>query len=179
MVRGPTILRELLRGERSQLPGTGGALDSECVSSRPRKRLRTMTSLTKPDPSKDRVNGQRNGALDGLRGLAAFSVFLSHAQGMIPATALMETLRSSPARILWDGAAAVSLFFVLSGFVLALPFIGPIAKRLDVADFLVRRVFRIYPAYLVAIGLSLLLRLHARFNQLRQARGFRAYGQCL
>ena len=99
-------------------------------------------------------------ALDGMRGLAALAVFFSHAQGMIPATPILDTLRRTPARILWDGAAAVSLFFVLSGFVLALPFVGPTAKRLGVGDFLVRRIFRIYPAYLVAISLSLILRLH-------------------
>lgn len=116
---------------------------------------------------------QRNGALDGLRGLAAFSVFLSHAQGMIPTTVFLEMLRRSPARVLWDGAAAVSLFFVLSGFVLSLPFVGLATKKLDVADFLVRRVFRIYPAYLVAICLSLILRLHGTVQSTEVSEWFR------
>jgi peptidoglycan/LPS O-acetylase OafA/YrhL len=110
-------------------------------------------------PSSQDASG-RTRALDGLRGLAALSVFFCHAQGMLPSTALLETLRRSPVRILWDGAAAVSLFFVLSGFVLALPFQKHTAKRLCWPDFVLRRIFRIYPAYLLALGVSLILRLH-------------------
>jgi len=108
--------------------------------------------------------GGRALALDGLRGLAALSVFFSHARGTIPTGPLLETLQSTPVRIMWDGAAAVSLFFVLSGFVLSLPFVGPTAKRLKVADFLVRRVFRIYPAYVVTLILSLVLRMHGHVS---------------
>lgn len=58
--------------------------------------------------------------LDGLRGLAALMVFFSHAMGLLYPTPLITYLQSSPFRILWDGAAAVDFFFVLSGFVLTL-----------------------------------------------------------
>lgn len=65
----------------------------------------------------------------------------------------------------WNGQAAVVLFFVLSGFVLALPYVGsqdsdPIhARPVDAGPFLVRRLFRLYPTYWVALALALGLRL--------------------
>lgn len=48
-----------------------------------------------------------------------------------------------------DGAAAVIFFFVLSGFVLSLPYFE--GRRLDLADFYIRRVFRIHPAAIASL----------------------------
>ncbi len=89
-------------------------------------------------------------AMDGLRGLAAFSVFIWHAWAAFPGR--------QPNLLDWlvDGDAAVDLFFVLSGFVLALPYTGKRSdQRLSYPAFLIRRVFRLYPAYLASISLAL------------------------
>jgi len=90
--------------------------------------------------------------LDALRGLAAISVFLSHAFGLLSAPALLPLVRSFGLRALSDGAAAVDLFFVLSGFVLAKSLF---ATAIDYRTFLIRRVFRIYPAYWASLLFAL------------------------
>ena len=95
--------------------------------------------------------------LDGLRGLAALFVFFSHVAGLVP-----HFDESGPSHsilhIFWDGASAVTLFFVLSGYVLSLPFTGSAPKRLDLAGFLLRRVTRLYPAYWFALVIAIGLR---------------------
>jgi len=97
--------------------------------------------------------------LDGLRGLAAFSVFLSHAFGMMASDRGAGQFLDFPLiRPLWDGFIAVILFFVLSGFVLTLPYTGPTSKKVEFLTFDIRRIFRLYPAYWVAILASLGLR---------------------
>ncbi len=97
--------------------------------------------------------------LDGLRGLAAFSVFLSHGFGLMATdNAVGHFFTSSFVRPLWDGFSAVVMFFLLSGFVLTLPYTGQSPKRIDVAPFLIRRIARLYPAYWVGILIALFLR---------------------
>jgi len=95
--------------------------------------------------------------LDGLRGLAAFSVFLGHSIGLMKGTEALDALSSSPLHILWDGAGAVDLFFVLSGFVLALPFVRKVENP-KYLQFCIRRAFRLYPAFWLALVLSLAFR---------------------
>jgi peptidoglycan/LPS O-acetylase OafA/YrhL len=58
----------------------------------------------------------------------------------------------------WDGAAAVDLFFVLSGFVLALPFVGDDGKPVRCGTFVFRRLLRILPAYWFSLAVALALR---------------------
>ncbi len=102
----------------------------------------------------ERPRSSRLKQLDGLRGLAALSVFLCHAaEMMINDPNTLPVWR--PLRSLWDGQAAVVLFFVLSGFVLTLPYTGPRIKKVDAAPFIVRRLTRLYPAYWTAILLAL------------------------
>ncbi len=86
-------------------------------------------------------------ALTGLRFVAAALVVLFHARGMLP------SLRDNPAfDILGAGYSGVSLFFVLSGFVLAYNYLTPDGTGVkDTRDFLVARLARIYPVYLVGI----------------------------
>ena len=95
--------------------------------------------------------------LDSLRGLAAVSVFFTHYIGMKMSLPLFNILRPSPLGILFNGSAAVILFFVLSGFVLSLPFIDN-GKSLKLTAFYTKRIFRIYPAYIVAIILAIVLK---------------------
>lgn len=96
-------------------------------------------------------------ALDGLRGLAAISVFFSHAIGLMFETDIVNALQTSPLHMLWDGASAVNLFFVLSGFVLALPYLNK-RENPNYIQFCIRRFFRLYPAFWLAIIISLALR---------------------
>ncbi|HEX5828694.1 MAG TPA: acyltransferase [Candidatus Limnocylindrales bacterium] len=82
-------------------------------------------------------------ALDGLRAVAAVLVFVHHVQlpGIHPATIGLDV--------------GVMLFFALSGYLLYTPFIAhPVedGHGRSAAAFLVRRTFRIYPAYLVALA---------------------------
>lgn len=92
--------------------------------------------------------------LDALRGLAACTVVLHHFWYMfinlrVHGTALTVWNRL---HVLYGGHEAVMLFFILSGFVLSLPYIAGRGQSYPV--FLCRRVFRIYFPYLAALALA-------------------------
>ncbi len=70
-------------------------------------------------------------------------------------TPLMRLLGNTPLHLLWDGPEFVLVFFTLSGFVLSLPYWGD--KPLTYGQFVVRRIFRIYPSYFVAIVIGMVL----------------------
>src|SRR4051812_15465120 len=98
--------------------------------------------------------------LDSVRGLAALSVVASHfvlAYGVPPGSRFMN---NSPLHIWWDGSAAVSMFFVLSGFVLSLKYFRHTdAPRLDdftYLGFAAARALRIFVPYLVVLAGSAL-----------------------
>jgi len=82
--------------------------------------------------------------VEGLRGLAALMVVWTHWSGPLG----------------WPGAlgafafTGVDLFFVLSGYVFAPALLG---KQFSVAAFALRRVLRIYPAYLLALAVFVFL----------------------
>jgi peptidoglycan/LPS O-acetylase OafA/YrhL len=104
-------------------------------------------------------SGQRRiEVLDSLRGLAALAVVGEHCIGSVGniSARLADWLRYTPFRLfVMEGRAAVILFFVLSGFVLSLPFLsnrGPSYPR-----FAVKRVCRIYLPYIAAVLLSVAL----------------------
>lgn len=59
--------------------------------------------------------------------------------------------------IISDGTAAVDIFFVLSGFVLSLPFIDK-NKSLNYVTFVIKRIFRLYPTYWVCILLTIFIK---------------------
>jgi peptidoglycan/LPS O-acetylase OafA/YrhL len=89
--------------------------------------------------------------LDGLRGIAALSVYFSHLVGVFEIkSSLFNIFSNSPIHFLWHGESAVKLFFLISGFVLTLPYIKN-RVDLNVFTFYIKRVFRIYPAYILAI----------------------------
>jgi peptidoglycan/LPS O-acetylase OafA/YrhL len=100
-------------------------------------------------------------ALEGLRGYAAFLVFLTHAFGLVlarvyGADADHFSLYDSPsvgmaaATLLFRSHYGVDLFFVLSGLLMA-----DIAVRRwpGAPRFLARRALRIYPAYLASVAI--------------------------
>ena len=105
-----------------------------------------------------RVTGSRAHGLDGLRGLAALAVLVLHVW--------MYTQASDPQhdvvvdRVIGEFRTAVLLFFVLSAFLLAAPWVA--ASRGErpsphVGRFALRRAARIVPAYLLALVGSLVL----------------------
>jgi peptidoglycan/LPS O-acetylase OafA/YrhL len=108
--------------------------------------------------------------LDGLRGLAALVVVACHLLSTLPEIGrVVSNDRSaplisagtwavfSPLHVLWNGTPAVHVFFVLSGFVLILPFTraGAITRW---APYYVKRVIRLYlPAWAsVAVAVTLI-----------------------
>jgi peptidoglycan/LPS O-acetylase OafA/YrhL len=90
--------------------------------------------------------GQRFSALDGLRGLAALSVMFFHYFCMD-----FDKLTPLPR----SAGVSVTLFFALSAFLLFHPIAS--GRKLDIKKYYLKRVLRIYPAYLVAIALSIAL----------------------
>lgn len=98
--------------------------------------------------------------LDSLRGLAALTVVFGHylSAALIDHKTLIEY---GPARIFISANEAVLLFFLLSGFVLILPFIKKETYSLyDYSNFVIKRVLRIYIPYLVAIILAIFARVY-------------------
>lgn len=94
--------------------------------------------------------------------MAAFAVFLFHAILMMPADSrLLPVLANPLIRPFWDGPGAVMLFFVLSGFVLTLPYASRGARQMEVIPFLIRRIARLYPAYWAVLAFALVLRIFA------------------
>lgn len=103
--------------------------------------------------------------LDALRGLAAITVVLQHCLYIFPLLYddtlgrpglwLLNLFKYSPLHLFWAGSQAVSLFFLLSGFVLALPFYTGQAPSYPA--FLVRRICRLYLPYVAALAAAVFL----------------------
>jgi peptidoglycan/LPS O-acetylase OafA/YrhL len=124
------------------------------------------------------VPSRRFTALDGLRGLAALVVLIHHALLIIPN--LADSYRPgaqlsreapdwtwwvtyTPAHGLWAGTEAVYLFFVLSGFVLALP---ALEGRISWLSYYARRAVRLYlPSWAAILFAALLALLIPRVAQ--------------
>jgi peptidoglycan/LPS O-acetylase OafA/YrhL len=82
-------------------------------------------------------------ALDGLRGLAALAVVAFHVYAA-----------DNPALPFSSAYLAVDLFFALSGFVLSHAYDERLAGGLSLQGFMRLRLIRIYPAYLIGLGLG-------------------------
>jgi len=136
----------------------------------------------------------RIAVLDSVRGVAALTVVLHHFLVSTPmfwtvytshpkAAWAVALLAYSPIHLLWGGLEAVLLFFVLSGFVLAIPFQrGAVSSY---SSFAIKRVCRIYIPYILAVFIGCLFlnateshsvpELSGWFNQFwNQAAGWRA-----
>jgi peptidoglycan/LPS O-acetylase OafA/YrhL len=129
-----------------------------------------MAGNPKADPSTATAPGRASTAsriaeLDSVRGIAACVVVVGHVASVAGwldpgASGVGYWLKSTPLGLPFTGTEAVIVFFVLSGFVLSLPYL---AQRGDsYRGFLVRRVMRIYIPYLVAVGLAIGLALALR-----------------
>ena len=95
--------------------------------------------------------------LQSLRGIAAVTVMISHCLDGYGPSPLLSQISS-----LFNGRAAVVVFFVLSGYVLTCSLQKGHFARDAVLRFYVRRVFRLYPAIWAAsaLGLAYLFALH-------------------
>jgi peptidoglycan/LPS O-acetylase OafA/YrhL len=91
--------------------------------------------------------------LDSLRGIASMIVVFSHYILAYGIDMKIKPITFSPLHLFFDGFAAVSFFFVLSGFVLTLSLI----KTFDLKSFYFKRIFRIMPSYLIVLFISGLL----------------------
>lgn len=138
-----------------------------CIG-RTRRDARTLFSLVfdvgklqanvKPAPSSNQgtSSGHIKG-LDGLRAIAATVVFVFHVWGHWQYPAIVVDLFGNQVDITWIfhyGTEGVSIFFVLSGFLLSIPFWRALltnGRPVNVSEFFKRRFLRIYPAYLVAL----------------------------
>lgn len=85
--------------------------------------------------------------LTGVRAVAALCVFLFHMQIRWP---FAHSLFLS--NLLRQGAVGMSIFFVLSGFVLTHQYYG---RAVSYREYFANRISRIYPVYLLAAALSL------------------------
>ncbi len=122
------------------------------------------------------MTGRRLEELDSLRGAAALVVVFHHTLMVLPHFSDFTAGRTrphglgemlmfqTPLALLWAGHAAVLLFFTLSGFVLALPWLNGRAPTYPV--FAVRRIFRIYAPYMAVVGAVMLLLVSVRFGPL-------------
>ncbi len=100
--------------------------------------------------------------LDSIRGLAALTVINEHyviAYGLpCETTFCSKILDYSPFNFWWEGGAAVSMFFVLSGLVLSLRYFR-VGHQVDLAQFnllsfTVARLARIWLPYLMVLLIS-------------------------
>ena len=97
-----------------------------------------------------RTSGKRFLSLDSLRGLAAVVVIWHHFR-----FAFTDKDPQWYLKPFFAGHSAVILFFVLSGYVLSLPVWR--GRQPAYGAYLVRRFFRIYVPYAVAIGLAIIV----------------------
>jgi peptidoglycan/LPS O-acetylase OafA/YrhL len=130
-------------------------------------------TTTKPPPREAPLPLQPVGAakppstqfLDGLRGLAAFYVLMRHVT-WVPcpqdAGAIWRRIMAGMLHVFLYGHMAVIFFFVLSGFVIHLRYARRLREQAAAAtfgwrDFIYRRARRIYPPFIAAILLTLVV----------------------
>src|SRR5919199_998810 len=92
----------------------------------------------------------RINALDGLRGVACLMVFFYH-----------SAVNLHIFDITVYGSVGVHIFFVLSGYLLYKQFIKKLVKENvfpSFYKFYMRRFFRIYPPYIIALAIIVLAR---------------------
>jgi peptidoglycan/LPS O-acetylase OafA/YrhL len=99
-------------------------------------------------PAPFRVNPGKIPALDGVRGAAAATVFIYHYGGGARSSDFALQLVGKTIHLGWVG---VSLFFVLSGFLITGILLDSMQRPKWRVTFYVRRALRIFPLYYFAI----------------------------
>lgn len=89
----------------------------------------------------------KNLSINGLRGLASFIVIIYHVYGMAYLSGFFEERSQSGVfKVISNfGAIGVNLFFMISGYLI----IGSLLRHKNIKLFLIDRVIRIYPLFLL------------------------------
>jgi peptidoglycan/LPS O-acetylase OafA/YrhL len=93
--------------------------------------------------------------IESLRGIAILLVVALHADGtlLFPFRARVGSWPAVPLAFVWGGHTGVTLFFVLSAFLLSMPFLQEAygERRMSRRQFFARRALRILPLYYAAV----------------------------
>lgn len=115
------------------------------------------------------VKEQDFGFCDGLRALAMIWVFCIHGFKRLHSSSFAHKLYDLwwPVALPLAGDAGVDIFFVLSGFLIGGALYREVTKtgKIEVGKFLLRRVFRIFPALFSALLLVMLVEWAAGVEQ--------------
>jgi peptidoglycan/LPS O-acetylase OafA/YrhL len=98
------------------------------------------------------TSGKRLRGIEGLRAAAALSVMLGHFDLHLVPSDLVSPIVQHVLNVAGEG---LTLFFVLSGFLLFGPFMHAAARRapLGISQYFMNRFLRIYPAYFVIFSI--------------------------
>ena len=94
-----------------------------------------------------RAESQRLEYFDSIRGLAALAVLLSHSLIFAWPTTVWAFIHAPFVSLAFNGKQAVVMFFVLSGYVLARPYVevkNQAARKIFLPAFYLRRFIRIW-----------------------------------
>jgi peptidoglycan/LPS O-acetylase OafA/YrhL len=101
-----------------------------------------------PQPKDAAGPGTRLAWLDVLRGLAALAVVFDHASYYV-----LQHVRSVVYQWFDPGNYGVFVFFIISGYIVP----ASLERKGSVRTFWVSRLFRLYPLYLLAVGIAVAL----------------------
>jgi peptidoglycan/LPS O-acetylase OafA/YrhL len=101
-------------------------------------------------------SGKRLRGIEGLRAAAALSVMLGHFDLHLVPSNMVSPVAQHVLNVAGEG---LTLFFVLSGFLLFGPFMHAAARRapLGITQYFMNRFLRIYPAYFVIFSIVALV----------------------
>lgn len=97
--------------------------------------------------------------LEGLRFFAFFVVFINHATGSLGYNNHSEKFAYVRSHFFWNGDLGVSFFFVLSGFLITYLLLKEkeLSGKINIKNFYLRRVLRIWPLYFLIVAMCLLV----------------------
>ena len=117
------------------------------------------------------MSKKRYHSLDAVRGVASLQVILAHSLVAVPSlvwlvfpdnsikhTGIKFYLANSPLHFFWCDSQAVKVFFVLSGFVLSLPYFQNGQPTPGYFKFFIKRIIRLLLPCLAIIAISLILK---------------------
>ena len=111
--------------------------------------------------STTQVSSERFSSLDGVRGLAALSVVVTHLISVFLSTSYLRyawfdhaihIASYTPLAAVWAGSQAVMVFFILSGFALHRMLLS---GTMNYGSYLVRRIVRLWVPYAVVLILTI------------------------
>src|ERR1700722_2175687 len=146
MTSGNTIDAASVPEPRQPSPATASATGPESAGPEP---ARVDPGRTDP--------GRRLGWLDVLRGVAALAVVFDHLSYYV-----LQHVRTEVYHWFDPGNYGVFVFFIISGYIVP----ASLERKGSVRTFWVSRLFRLYPLYLLAVGIAVALYL-VHFGSIR------------